>query len=150
MTFIIFLAAIAVLAAGVFVLWAIPSRMRLVMEVGLLIALAVVSFLYFDLFVSEGYTRSSLRETQNEARDLAGLLRPELTPGKLEALAKDRKIPFERLKGFLHANIPSGCSAYSCGKLTFFFDANDQLVDVRGHLLDQSLLHSDELNEPKP
>jgi hypothetical protein len=123
------------------------------MEVGLLIALAVVSFLYFDLFVRDNYTRNSLREIQNEARDLAGLLSPELTPGKLEALAKDRNIPFERLKGFLHANIPSGCSAYSCGTLTFFFDAKDQLVDVRGHLLDQSLVHADaptELKQPNP
>jgi hypothetical protein len=120
--------------------------------VGLLIALAFVGFLYFDLFVSDGYTRSSLGETQNEARTLAGLLRHELTPGKLEILAKNQHIPFERLKAFSHSNIPPESSAYRCGKLTFFFDSNDQLVDVRGHLLDHSLLSDapDESNKPNP
>ena len=126
--------------------------MRLIAEVGLLIALAFVGFLYFELFVSDGYTRSSLGETQNEARTLAGLLRHELTPGKLEILAKNQHIPFERLKAFSHSNIPPESSAYRCGKLTFFFNANDQLVDVRGHLLDHSLLSDapDESNKPNP
>jgi len=96
----IFLIATAVLVASAFVLRALPSRMRLVAEVGLLIALAFVSFLYFELFVSDGYTRSSLSETQNEARDLAGLLRCELTPGKLEMLVKNQNIPFEYLALF--------------------------------------------------
>jgi len=148
----IFLIATAVLVASAFVLRALPSRMRLVAEVGLLIALAFVSFLYFELFVSDGYTRSSLGETQNEARTLSGLLRHELTPGKLEILAKNQQIPFERLKALSHSNIPSESSAYRCGKLTFFFNANDQLVDVRGHLLDHSLLSDapDESNKPNP
>ena len=84
----IFLIATAVLVASAFALRALPSRMRLIAEVGLLIALAFVGFLYFDLFVSDGYTRSSLGETQKEARTLAGLLRHELTPGKLELLPK--------------------------------------------------------------
>jgi len=105
-----------------------------------------------SLFVSDGYTRSSLGETQKEARTLAGLLRHELTPGKLEILAKNQQIPFERLKALSHSNIPSESSAYRCGKLTFFFNANDQLVDVRGHLLDHSLLSDapDESNKPNP
>jgi hypothetical protein len=146
----IFLIATAVLVASAFALRALPSRMRLIAEVGLLIALAFVGFLYFDLFVSDGYTRSSLGETQKEARTLAGLLRHELTPGKLEILAKNQHIPFERLKAFSHSNIPPESSAYRCGKLTFFFDSNDQLVDVRGHLLDHSLLSDapDESNKP--
>jgi hypothetical protein len=146
----IFLIATAVLVASAFALRALPSRMRLIAEVGLLIALAFVGFLYFDLFVSDGYTRSSLGETQKEARTLAGLLRHELTPGKLETLAKNQHIPFERLKALSHSSIPPESSAYRCGKLTFFFDSNDQLVDVRGHLLDHSLLSDapDESNKP--
>jgi hypothetical protein len=146
----IFLIATAVLVASAFALRALPLRMRLVAEVGLLIALAFVGFLYFELYVSDGYTRSSLGETQKEARTLAGLLRHELTPGKLEILAKNQHIPFERLKAFSHSNIPPESSAYRCGKLTFFFDSNDQLVDVRGHLLDHSLLSDapDESNKP--
>ncbi len=149
----IFLIATAVLVACAFVLRALPLRMRFVAEVGLLIVLAFVSFLYFDLFVSEGYTRRNLVETQNEARNLAGLLRHELTPRKLEMLAKNQHIPFERLKAFSHSNIPPESSAYRCGKLTFFFDANDQLVDVRGRLLHQSLLlpdAPDESGQPNP
>lgn len=149
----IFLIAIAVLVASAFVLRALPLRMRLVAELGLLIALAFVSFLYFDLFIREGYTRSSLNETQIEAQDLASLLSYELTPQQLEMLAKNQKIPFERLKVFSHPNIPAESSAYRCGKLTFFFDANDQLVDVRGHLLHHSLLPSgspDESKQPNP
>ena len=148
----IFLIATAVLVTSAFALRALPLRMRLIAEVGLLIALAFVGFLYFELFVSDGYTRSSLGETQNEARTLAGLLRHELTPGKLEILAKNQHIPFERLKAFSHSNIPPESSAYRCGKLTFFFNANDQLVDVRGHLLDHSLLSDapDESNKPNP
>jgi hypothetical protein len=132
---------------------ALTLQMRFSAEVGLLIALAFVSFLYFDRFVSEGYTRSSLSETQNEARTFASLLRHELTPGKLEMLAKNQHIPFERLKAFSHSNIPTESSAYRCGKLTFFFDANDQLVDLRGHLLHHSLLlpdAPDESGQPNP
>jgi hypothetical protein len=149
----IFLIAVAVLVASAFVLRALPLRMRLVAELGLLIALAFLSFLYFDLFISEGYTRSSLDETQIEAQDLASLLSYELTPQKLETLAKNQHISFERLKVFSHPNIPSESSAYRCGKLTFFFDANDQLVDVRGHLLHHSLLASgspEESKQPNP
>ena len=149
----IFVIAIAVLVASAFVLRALPLRMRFIAEVGLLMALAFLGFLYFDLFVRNGYTRSSLSETQNEARALAGLLHHELTPGKLEILAKNQHIPFERLKVFSHPNIPAESSAYRCGKLTFFFDANDQLVDVRGHLLHHSLLPSgspDESKQPNP
>jgi hypothetical protein len=143
----IFLIATAVLVACAFVLRALPLRIRFFAELGLLIALAFLSFLYFELFVSDGYTRSSLSEMQNEARGLSGLLRHELTPGKLEIIAKDQHIPFERLKAFPHLNIPSESSAYRCGKLTFFFDVNDQLVDVRGHLLNHSLLLTDESDE---
>ncbi|MFM8983342.1 MAG: hypothetical protein ACKOLA_10630 [Spartobacteria bacterium] len=117
--------------------------MRIVAEVGLLITLTVVGLLYFDLFVRDGYTRSSLVETQIEARDLTRLLSHELTPGKLEMLAKTQNIPFKRLTVFVHGNIPPGCTACRCGKLTFFFDGNDHLVDVRGHLLNHSLLNSD-------
>ena len=119
------------------------SRIHHVVVVCLSIALAGIGFLYFDLFVRDGYTRSSLAETQNELRELAGLLGQELSPEKLEILAKTRKLPFKRTEDFLHRNIPSGSSAYRCGKLTFFFDANGQLVDVRGHLLNFSLLNSD-------
>lgn len=149
----IFLIAIAVLVASAFVLRALPLRMRLVAELGLLLALAFVSFLYFDLFIREGYTRSSLDETQIEAQDLASLLSYELTPQKLETLAKNQHIPLERLKVFSHPNIPPESSAYRCGKLTFFFDANDQLVDVRGHLFHHSLLLSgspEESKQPNP
>ena len=149
----IFLIAIAVLVACAFVLRVLPLRIRFVAEVGLLIALAFVSFLYFDLFVRNGYTRSNLDETQNEARTLAGLLRHELTPRKLEVLAKNQHIPFERLKAFTHPNIPAESSAYRCGELTFFFNSNDQLVDVRGRLLHQSLLlpdAPDESAQPNP
>ncbi len=53
---------------------AFPLRMRIAAEAGLLIAFTVVCLLYFDLFVRDGYTRSSLQETQIEARDLARLL----------------------------------------------------------------------------
>jgi hypothetical protein len=146
----IFLIAIAVLVASAFLLRALPLRMRFVAEVSLLIALAFAGFLYFDLFVSGGYTRSNLVETQNEARTLGGLLSHELTPRKLEMLAKAENIPFERLKVFPHLNIPAESSAYRCGELTFFFDASDQLVDVRGHLLHHSLLLPDESAQPTP
>jgi len=74
---------------------------------------------------------------------LARLLSHELTPVKLEMFAKAQNIPFKRLTVSVHGGIPPGCSAYLCGKLTFFFDGNDQLVDVRGHLLNRSLLNSD-------
>jgi hypothetical protein len=116
---------------------------------GLVIALASISFLYFDLFVRDSYTRSSLGETQNELRELAGLLGRELSPAKLENLAETQGLPFKRMGKSLHANIPAGASAYRCGKLTFFFDANEKLVDVRGHLLNHSLLYSDQPNNTK-
>jgi hypothetical protein len=117
--------------------------MRIAAEAGLLLAFTVVCLLYFDLFIRDGYTRGSLVQTQIEARDLARLLSHELTPGKMEMLAKAQNIPFKRLTVFVHRGIPPGCTAYRCGKLTFFFDGNDQLVDVRGHLLNHSLLNSD-------
>ena len=116
-------------------------RMHRLVEVGLIIALAAISLLYFDLFVRDGYTRESLAETQKELRELAGLLGQELSPAKLEILAKTQRLPFKRIEKSLHANIPSGSSIYRCGRLTFFFDANGKLVDVRGHLLDHSLLN---------
>jgi hypothetical protein len=135
----------SILTLGVFIVSQRTSSLRMhrVIEVVLIIALAILSFLYIDLFVRDGYTRSSLAETQNELRELAGLIGQELSPEKLESLAKTRKLPFKRLEVSLHKNIPSGTSAYRCGKLTFFFDANGKLVDVRGHLLDISLLNSD-------
>jgi hypothetical protein len=111
--------------------------------VGLSIVIVVTGVLYLDLFVRYGYTRDGLVETQNEAQELAALLGPRLSPDVLESFAKSQKIPFKRLEMFLHRNIPTGTSAYKCGKLTFFFDANNKLVDVRGHLLDRSLLHSE-------
>lgn len=116
-------------------------RLHRLVEVGLIIALATISLLYFDLFVRNGYTTESLAETQKELRELAGLLGQELSPAKLEILAKTQRLPFKRMEKSLHANIPSGSSIYRCGKLTFFFDANGKLVDVRGHLLDHSLLN---------
>lgn len=128
-------------------------RMHRLVQVGLILVLTAISLLYLDLFVRNGYTRSNLVETQNEARTLAGLLRYELTPGKLEILAKNQHIPFERLKAFTHPNIPAESSAYRCGELTFFFNSNDQLVDVRGRLLHQSLLlpdAPDESAQPNP
>jgi hypothetical protein len=117
--------------------------MRIAAEAGLLMAFTIVCLLYFDLFIRNGYTRSSLEETQIEALDLARLLSHELTPRQLEMRAKAQNIPFKRLTVFVHGGIPPGCSAYLCGKLTFFFDGNDKLADVRGHLLNHSLLNSD-------
>ena len=118
-------------------------RVRRLVIAGLIIALATISFLYFDLFVRNGYTRSSLAEAQNELRELAGLIGQELSPEKLEILSEARKLPFKRIEAPLHKDIPLESSAYRCGKLTFFFDANGKLVDVRGHLLDISLLNPD-------
>jgi hypothetical protein len=121
---------------------------RRLVKVGLIVAFATISFLYFDLYVRDGYTKSSLSETQEELRELAGLLGHELTPAKLEILAGTQGLPFKRVEKSLHENIPSGSSAYCCGKPTSFFDANEKLVDVRGHLLNHSLLHSDAPNKP--
>jgi hypothetical protein len=123
------------------------SGLRRLIMGGLVIALPSISFLYVDLFVRDSYTKSSLTQTQNELRELAGLLGRELSPAKLEILAETQGLPFKRMEKSLHANIPSGASAYRCGKLTFFFDENEKLVDVRGHLLNHSLLNSDQPNK---
>jgi hypothetical protein len=140
----------SILALSVFIFTQRASSLRMhrLVEVVLIIALATMSFLYFDLFVRDGYTRSSLTETQKEMRELAGLLNHELSPAKLELLAGTQGLQFKRMEKSLHANIPSGSFAYRCGRLTFFFDANGKLVDVRGHLLDHSLLNSDQFNKP--
>ena len=114
--------------------------MRMLVAVALLTLLAIVSFLYIDLLVRQGYTRSSLERTQDEARDLAGLLAQDLSPEKLAVFAKTRNLPLERMKALLQTDIPTGGEAYRCGKLTFIFSGNGELVDVRGHLLDRSLL----------
>ncbi|MBJ7391815.1 MAG: hypothetical protein JHC85_09620 [Chthoniobacterales bacterium] len=148
MALLIVIFTIVALSAVVFTQRTSSLRMHRLVEVGLIIALAAISLLYFNLFVRDGYTRSSLTETQKELRELAGLLGHELSPAKLELLAKTQRLPFKRMETSLHANIPSGSSAYRCGKLTFFFDANENLVDVRGHLLNHSLLNSDQPNKP--
>ena len=149
MVLLIVIFTIVALSAVVFTQKTSSLRMHRLVEVGLIIALAAISLLYFDLFVRAGYTRSSLTETQNELREVAGLLGHELSPAKLEILAKTQGLPFKRMEESLHANVPSGSSAYRCGMLTFFFDANEKLMDVRGHLLDHSLLDSDKPNEPE-
>ena len=137
---VLLIVVFTILALGVFIFTQRTSslRMHCLVEVGLIIALATIGFLYLDLFVRDGYTRSSLAETQNELQELAGLFGHELSPSKLETLAATQGLQFKRMEKSLHANIPSGSSAYRCGRLTFFFDANEKLVDVRGHLLDHS------------
>lgn len=137
-----------ILALGVVIVtqWTSSLRMHRFVEVGLILVLAAISLLYVDLFIRDGYTRDSLAETQKELWELLGLLGQELSPAKLEILAKTQKLPFRHMEKSLHANIPPGSSIYRCGKLTFFFDADGKLVDVRGHLLDHSLLNSDKSN----
>ena len=139
-----------ILALGVVIVTHRASSLRIhrLVKAGLIIVLAAISFLYLDLFIRDGYTRDSLAETQKELWELAGLLGQDLSPAKLEILAKTQRLPFKHMEKSLHANIPSGSSIYRCGKLTFFFDANGKLVDVRGHLLDHSLLNSDKPNKP--
>jgi hypothetical protein len=147
---VILIVVFTILALGVFIFTQRTSSLRMhrLVEVCLIIALATIGFLYLDLFVRDGYTRSSLAETQNELRELAGLFSHELSPSKLETLAATQGLQFKRMEKSLHANIPSGSSAYRCGRLTFFFDANEKLVDVRGHLLDHSLFDSAQPNKP--
>jgi hypothetical protein len=147
---VLLIVVFTILALGVFIFTQRTSSLRMhrLIELGLIIALATIGFLYLDLFVRDGYTRSSLAETQNELRELAGLLGHELSPSKLETLAGTQGLQFKRVEESLHANIPSGSSAYRCGRLTFFFDANGKLVDARGHLLDHSLFNSGKPNKP--
>ena len=137
-----------ILALGVVIVtqWTSSLRTHRFVEVGLILVLAAISLLYVDLFIRDGYMRDSLAETQKELWELSGLLGQELSPAKLEILAKTQKLPFRHMEKSLHANIPPGSSIYRCGKLTFFFDADGKLVDVRGHLLDHSLLNSDKPN----
>jgi hypothetical protein len=147
---VLLIVVFTILALGVFIFTQRTSSLRMhrLVEVGLIIALATIGFLYLDLFVRDGYTRSSLAETQNESQELAGLFGHELSPSKLETLAATQGLQFKRMEKSLHANIPSGSSAYRCGRLTFFFDANEKLVDVRGHLLDHSLFDAAQPNKP--
>ena len=147
---VILIVVFTILALSVFIFTQRTSSLRMhrLVELGLIIALATIVFLYLDLFVRDSYTRSSLAETQNELRELADLFSNELSPSKLETLAGTQGLQFKRMEKSLHANIPSGSSAYRCGRLTFFFDANEKLVDVRGHLLDHSLFDSAQPNKP--
>jgi hypothetical protein len=148
MALLIIIFTILVLALGVVIVTQRTSSLRIhrLVEVGLILVLAAISLLYLDLFIRDGYTRDSLAETQKELSELSGLLGQELSPAKLEILAKTQRLPFRHMEKSLHANIPPGSSIYRCGKLTFFFGANGKLVDVRGHLLDHSLLNSDKPN----
>ena len=147
---VLLIVVFTILALSVFIFAQRTSSLRThrLVELGLIIALATMGFLYLDLFVRDGYTRSSLAETQEELRELAGLLGDELSPANLEILARTQGLQFKRMEESLQANIPSGSSAYRCGRLTFFYDANGKLVDVRGHLLDHSLLNSGKPNKP--
>ena len=142
---VLLIVILTILALSVFIFAQRTSSLRThrLVELGLIIALATIGFLHLNLFVRDGYTRSSLAETQNELRELAGLFSHELSPSKLETLAATQGLQFKRMEKSLHANIPYGSSAYHCGRLTFSFDANEKLVDVRGHLLDYSLLNSE-------
>jgi hypothetical protein len=147
---VLLIVILTILALSVFIFAQRTSSLRMhrLLELGLIIVLATMGFIYFDRFVRDGYTRSSLAETQEELRELAGLLGDELSPANLEILARTQGLQFKRMEESLHANVPSGSSAYRCGRLTFFFDAKGKLVDVRGHLLDHSLFDSAQPNKP--
>lgn len=104
------------------------------------VVLAACSLWLLDAAIRGGYSDDSLTKTQKEFRTISSLYAANLTPGYLVSAAQNANLPITEQDMQKALSSPKGAmSAYRCGDLTFFFDSNSRLIDIRGHLLEVSL-----------
>ncbi len=106
-----------------------------------LLLLAACIFL-FDGAIRGGYANDSLTNTQSECRILATFIPSNISPDSLKTLAEKNSMSFSKSAndGFF-PDTDNSTTVCSYGNLHFFFDSQSKLIDIRGHLLEVSLLH---------